>query len=31
MIKGLVDMLQVKVKFGLKFFNLGWFSIFFVS
>ena len=26
-----VYMLQVKIKFGLKFFNLSWFSIQFVS
>ena len=31
MIKGLVDLLQVKIKFRLKFSNLGWFSISFVS
>ena len=24
-------MLQAKIKFRLEFFNLGWFSIFFVS
>ena len=26
-----IYMLQVKIKFSLKFFNLGWFSISFVS
>ena len=27
----MVSMLQVKIEFRLKFFNLSWFSIFFVS
>ena len=29
--RSIVQMLQVKIIFKLKFFNSGWFSIFFVS
>ena len=29
--QALMYMLQVKIMFGLKFLNLDWFSVFFVS